>query len=188
MEKIFCVVGKSSSGKDTLVSIVSEELQMPIATSFTTRPKREGEIEGREYHFITEGEFLQKEAMDGIAECTSYKVADNLTWWYGLTREELEKGEYTIVIVNPDGLEQLTDLYGDKIVSILVECDGLERLERSIKRDKTANPKEICRRFLQDEVDFETIECDYVIYNENKMGKEVVLQMKKIIMEEMSVK
>ena len=163
MEKIFCIVGKSSAGKDSIVSIVSDELQMPIATSFTTRPKRDGETEGKEYYFITEEEFMQKEQSDGIAECTVYNVADNQTWYYGLTREELEKGKHTLVIVNPDGLEQLTDLYGDKVVSILVECDGIERLERSIKRDKTANPRELCRRFLADEKDFENVVCDYVV-------------------------
>ena len=185
MEKIFCVLGKSSAGKDTLVSIVSEELQMPVATSFTTRPKRDGEIEGREYHFITEEEFMQKEQEGGVAECTVYNVADNQTWYYGLTREELEKGRYALVIVNPDGLEQLTDLYGDKVVSILVECDGIERLERSIKRDKTANPRELCRRFLADEEMFLNIECDYIVYNGEGDRENSIFEFKKIIEREL---
>lgn len=163
MEKIFCILGKSSSGKDTLVSMTSEELKMPIATSFTTRPKREGEVEGREYNFITDEEFKDLYKKDMLAEFTSYNIADVGVSYYGLTKEELEKGKHTLVIVNPDGLQQLINIYGDKVVTILVECDGIERLERSIKRDKKANPRELCRRFLVDEDDFKDVVCDYVI-------------------------
>lgn len=187
MEKLFCVLGKSSVGKDSIVSMVSEELQLPIATSFTTRPKREKEVEGREYYFINKEDFIHKEQSGEIAECTHYVVTDDEVWYYGLTRKELEKDRYPLVIVNPDGLEQLTGLYGDKVVSILIECEGMERLERAIKRDKTANPKEICRRFLIDEVDFESVMCDYIIYNGEGGRENSVIEFKKIIEGELEV-
>lgn len=188
MEKIFAVVGASASGKDTLVSMVSEELCMPVATSFTTRPMRSGEKDGREYIFISEEEFIQKEAMSEIAECTSYNNVDNQTWWYGLTKEELEKGRYVLAIVNPDGLKQLTDLYGEKVVSILIQCDGKERLRRAIDRDEKANPNEICRRFLSDSRDFEGLIFDYSVDTTSKNGEVSLLnsynKFKKIILTE----
>lgn len=187
MEKIFCVLGKSSAGKDTLVAIVSKELQIPIATSVTTRSMREKESQGREYNFITEEEFKILKQKGEIAEYTTYNVADNQIWYYGLTREELEKNKHVMVIVNPDGLEQLTKIYEDKIVSILIECDGIERLKRSIERDKTANPKEICRRFLADEESFENIECDYIVYNGEGDRENSILEFKKIIERELEM-
>lgn len=184
MKKIFCVLAKSSAGKDAITSIVSEDLGIPMATSFTTRPMREGEVEGREYHFIDKETFKQLHRKNKLAEYTSYQVADSSKWYYGLTREELEKSEYTMVIVNPHGLEQLQKLYGDRVVSILVECNGMTRLKRSIKRDKKGNPKELCRRFLADEEDFKYVTCDYLVYNEESLF-EAVKRFKKIILEEM---
>ena len=56
MGKIFCLMGKSSSGKDTIFQKIKQifaDQLMPIV-SYTTRPMRVGEVEGREYHFITE--------------------------------------------------------------------------------------------------------------------------------------
>lgn len=163
MGKIFCVVGKGGAGKDSTVSIVSQEIDIPMAVSFTTRPMRSGETQGKEYHFITKEEFFKIKAKDGIAEYTVYDVADNETWYYGLSKEELEKDKYMLAIVNPNGLQQLVDIYGDKVVSILVDCDGVERIERAIKRDRNINPRELCRRFLADEKDFENVVCDYTI-------------------------
>lgn len=187
MKKIFGIIGKSSAGKDFLTSAISKELNIPIATSFTTRNPRVGEIEGREYFFISHEVFMNKIQSGEIAECTSYNVADNMTWYYGLTKEELEKGDYILAIINKDGLEQLTETYGDKMVSIFIECDGLERLQRSINRDKSANPRELCRRFLDDELQLSDIKCDYIVYNDNDSKSEAIQKLKDIILEEMEI-
>lgn len=184
MKKIFCVLAKSSAGKDAITSVVSENLDISMATSFTTRPMREGEVEGREYNFIDEASFRDLHGCDRLAEYTSYEVADDSVWYYGLTKDELEKADYVMVIVNPHGLEQLQKLYGDRVVSILIECNGMTRLKRSIERDKKGNPKELCRRFLADEEDFKYVTCDYLVYNEESLF-EAVKRFKKIILEEM---
>lgn len=185
MKKLFCVLAKSSAGKDAITTQAKEELGLPIATSFTTRPMRSGEKEGREYYFIDDKSFWDLHGCDMLAEYTTYEVADNSTWYYGLTREELEKADYTMVIVNPHGLEQLTERYGDKIVSVLIECNGMTRLCRSICRDTKGNPKELCRRFLADEKDFENLLSDYIVYNEGEL-REAVDAFKKIILTEMN--
>ena len=55
MGKIYYIMGKSSSGKDTLFRKIKQELPMlQTVTLYTTRPKREGEREGVEYHFVTD--------------------------------------------------------------------------------------------------------------------------------------
>lgn len=184
MDKIFCIAAKTASGKDSLVSLVSEELQMPIATSFTTRPMRTNEINGREYYFITKEEFIEKENNGEIAEHTQYNVANGDTWHYGLTREELEKSKHILVIVNPDGLRQLEEMYKDKIVSILIECSDRERLLRAVNRDENANIQEICRRMNRDDIDFANVNCDYVVYNHDGMKEQALSKLKEIILEE----
>lgn len=184
MERIVAFAGKMGAGKDSLISLVSEELQMPIATSFTTRPMRSGEVEGREYQFITKEEFTEKERKGEIAEHTHYHVADGDVWYYGLTREELEKSKHILTIVNPDGLRQLEEMYGDKVVSILIECSDRERLLRAVNRDKNANIQEICRRMNCDDIDFANINCDYVVYNHDGMKEQALSKLKEIIKEE----
>lgn len=184
MEKLFCALGKSGVGKDAIVSMTKDDLHMPIATSFTTRPMRDGEVDGREYHFITEEEFNELKESNQLAEYTEYNVADNSTWYYGLTKKELESHRYLMVIVNPHGLEQLTEIYGDKVVSILIECDDMDRIKRSINRDGKIKPKELCRRFLADEDDFENISYDYAIDNTERVI-DAVNRFKKILVEEM---
>lgn len=189
MEKLFCILGKSGVGKDAIVSIVSEEVDTPTALSFTTRPMRENEKQGREYNFITKEEFEHKKEIGLIAECTEYNVAvaDDDVWYYGLTTEELEKSRFVIAIVNTHGLKQLTEMYGDKVVSIQISCDDLIRLKRSINRDSKANAKELCRRFLADVDAFCDIKTDYIIYNEDGMKSDSILKLKKIIMEEIEI-
>lgn len=188
MEKIFCILGKSSVGKDSLVSLVEDDLGMKSAVSFTTRPMREGEVNGKEYFFISDEDFRDLHGNNMLAEYTTYHVADNSTWYYGLTREELEKSKYGIVIVNPHGLEQLKEIYGDKVISILIDCDDMERLQRSIKRDAKANPKELCRRYLADEKDFDGLCCHYCIdttkdpigFSANTLKKIIIAEMVKL--------
>ena len=57
MRKIFAIMGKASTGKDTLTKMLSEMLELPIALSFTTRPMRAGEKQGVEYNFISDSDF-----------------------------------------------------------------------------------------------------------------------------------
>lgn len=168
MRKIFAILGKASVGKDTLTSYLTELTGYPMALSFTTRPMRMNEEQGREYNFISKEKFDWLDENGYLAEYTSYNVTGGETWFYGLTREELEKAEYVIVIVNPCGLKQIKKLYGDKVCSILVDVDAKTRILRYLDRDSSSEEKveECCRRFLTDQADFKGLETDYVVYNE----------------------
>ena len=165
MRKIFAVMGKASTGKDTLTKMLSETLELPIALSFTTRPMRFGEKQGVEYNFISDDDFWDLHGCDLLAEYTSYEVASGETWHYGLTKEELEKAEYVLVIVNPDGFKQLTEIYGDKVCSILIDAPADVRIKRYLDRDIVTEEKaeECCRRFLADNKDFKDISTNHHI-------------------------
>ena len=167
MRKIFAVMGKASTGKDTLTKMLSETLELPIALSFTTRPMRVGEKQGVEYNFISDDDFWDLHGCDLLAEYTSYEVASGETWHYGLTKEELEKAEYVLVIVNPDGFKQLTEIYGDKVCSILIDAPADVRIKRYLDRDIVTEEKaeECCRRFLADNKDFKDISTNHCITN-----------------------
>lgn len=167
MRKIFAVMGKASTGKDTLTKMLSETLELPIALSFTTRPMRVGEKQGVEYNFISDDDFWDLHGCDLLAEYTSYEVASGETWHYGLTKEELEKAEYVLVIVNPDGFKQLTEIYGDKVCSILIDAPADVRIKRYLDRDAVTEEKaeECCRRFLADNKDFKDISTNHHITN-----------------------
>lgn len=171
MRKIFVVLGKASTGKDSLVKILNHELEMPMAISFTTRPKRETEKDGVEYNFITREKFMEYRNSNALVEFTQYKISSGETWYYGLTKEELEKNEYAVVIVNPYGLQQIKKLYGDKVVSILIDADADTRIKRYLGRDSMNDEKvaECCRRFLADKEDFKELQVDYSIKNNGEI-------------------
>ena len=123
--------------------------------------------QGVEYNFITEKDFWDLHGCDLLAEYTSYNVANGDIWYYGLTREELEKDEYVLVIVNPDGFNQIKEIYGDKVCSILIDAPADVRIKRYLDRDKVTEVKveECCRRFLADNKMFKNLVTDYTVNN-----------------------
>lgn len=167
MKKIILIAGKACAGKDTLVKLLMKELNLPMAVSFTTRPKRTGETQGVEYDFIDEQAFWGLYGHNLLAEYTSYKVASGDTWYYGLTKEELEKDDYVLAIVNPEGVRQIKEIYKDKVHVIYVTADDKTRIKRYLDRDKHNNVAECCRRFLADEKDFKDFKYDCLIINDN---------------------
>lgn len=116
--KLIIISGASGSGKSTIIkSIMSNEL-----ISFTTRIPRDGEVNGKDYIFITEDKFNELLHSNGLMEWTQY--GEN---HYGLTREEFETklshgDAYFIADVN--GLKQMKELY-DNIVSVFIYCDKM---------------------------------------------------------------
>lgn len=161
MGKIFIIMGKTSSGKDTVFRHVMEGLSCPPKTvvSYTTRPRRPGEIDGVEYYFVTE-ERLQELRDEGkIIEERRYDTVHG-PWYYFTVNDgqiDLETANY-LMITTLAGYEKIRDYYRtENVVPVYVEADSKERLLRYINREskqKAPNYCEVCRRFLADEVDF----------------------------------
>lgn len=165
MKKIILIAGKACAGKDTLVKAIMQDLDLQMALSFTTRPMRTGETQGVEYYFIDEQSFWDLHGCDLLAEYTVYEVSNGDIWYYGLTKEELEKDDYVLAIVNPEGVRQIKEIYGDKVYTILITANDKERIRRYLERDESNNVAECCRRFLADEKDFAKLEYDYLVEN-----------------------
>lgn len=160
MGKLFVFLGKSASGKDTLFQkIMGKNPQLKHVVSYTTRPIRKGEIEGREYHFVKEDTLRRMEREHRIVECRSYRTVHGI--WYYFTADDgqidFEQGDYCL-ISTLEGYEKIRDFYGgERVEPIYIEVDDFERISRALAREKTQQVPcvaEVCRRFLADETDF----------------------------------
>ena len=146
------LTGKMCSGKDTIKKELVK-LGLKSVTAYTTRPMRDGEINGETYHFIPEKTFLQKIREGDFVECTYYNVANGDTWFYGSCGEDyLDNG---VIILNPNGLKDLIYLYGYNPIVFYIDAPDEIIEERLIKRGD--NPDEAKRRLLADFIDFKDI-------------------------------
>lgn len=161
MGKIFYIIGKSSTGKDTIFEelIGRAELQLQRIVLYTTRPIREKETDGVQYHFVDEAELLRLQNAGKVIELRTYDTIHG-EWKYFTVDDDslnLDQKNY-IAIGTLVSYEQMRAYYGsDKIVPIYIEVDDGIRLERALKRErKQKEPKyeELCRRFLADAADF----------------------------------
>ena len=161
MGKIFYIMGKSASGKDSIYRKMAEkeELHLQKMVLYTTRPIRQGEVDGNEYFFVDEDTLVQMESAGKVIESRAYDTVRGV-WTYFTADDgkiDLEKNNY-LSIGTLESYQCLVDYYGnDKLCPIYVEVEDGERLKRAIKREgKQEKPvyEEVCRRFLADSEDF----------------------------------
>lgn len=161
MGKIFCLMGKSSSGKDTIYKMLLEQKEIMLKTiiPYTTRPIRSGEQEGVEYNFSTE-EQLQKLLEDNrVIELRQYNTIHGI-WKYFTVNDgqiDFHSGNY-LIIGTLESYQKIRKYYGEELVlPIYIEVDDGLRLQRALDRERLQDaPKysEMCRRFLADAEDF----------------------------------
>ncbi len=161
MGKIFLLMGKSTSGKDTIYRelIKNEDLKLKKVIPYTTRPMRDGEVDGVQYFFKNENEYLALKNDNKIIEERTYHT--NYGEWRYFTVDDgqidLESGDY-LVIGTLESYCYIRDYFGkDNVIPLLIDVSAKIRLQRAMHReDKQEHPKydEMCRRFLADEEDF----------------------------------
>lgn len=159
MGKLFYIMGKSASGKDTIYQKLLEnpELHFRRLIIYTTRPIRDGEKDGQEYYFVNEDEFQCLKASGKIIEDRGYESVYGLWRYFTVDNMNLEKYNY-LGIGTLESYEQLKKYYGEnKVCPVYIEVEDGMRLKRAIAREETQEiPKyeEMCRRFLADSQDF----------------------------------
>lgn len=161
MGKIFCLMGKSSSGKDTIFRklLQQENLQLKPIILYTTRPIRKNEKQGREYHFTNLKTIEEYAAKGKVIERREYHTVKGV-WTYCTIDDgqiDLSKNTY-LIITTLEAYQQLQHYYGkDFVVPIYIHVKDGIRLERAMRRERRQiypNYDELCRRFLADNKDF----------------------------------
>lgn len=162
MAKIYVIMGKSSTGKDTVYNRLKscEQVKFNNVIMYTTRPMREGEIDGHEYFFTTE-ECVKKYEEEGrIIELRAYNTVHGVWKYFTLDDGQIEvtQDKKYLVIGTLEAYKKYLEYYGkDIVVPIYIEVEDSVRIHRALAReDGQKNPKyaEMCRRYLADEQDF----------------------------------
>ena len=166
MGKIYYVMGKSSSGKDTIYKKLMEAYpRFRTIVPYTTRPIREGERDGVEYFFVDEERLREMQEAGQVIEVRSYDTKCGV--WTYFTADDgqisLETHDY-LVIGTLVSYQALREYFGEeKMVPVYIEVEDGLRLQRALDRERgqsRPNYSEMCRRFLADEQDFSDIDLD----------------------------
>ena len=161
MARLFYIIGKSSTGKDTIYREVirRSDLDLNPLVMYTTRPIREGETNGKEYHFVDEKTLKELEREGRVIEKRAYHPIHGI-WNYFTVDDEhvdLNRKEY-LAIGTLESYAQIRGYYGEElVVPIYIQVEDGLRLERALEREKQQPiPKyeELCRRFLADQADY----------------------------------
>ena len=161
MGKIFYIMGKSSSGKDTIYRKLqeSENLKLGRLVLYTTRPIRDGEKEGQEYHFVDEAKYFEFDKAEKVIEARTYQTVYG-PWTYFTADDgqvDLENADY-LGIGTLESYVKMREYYGkENVCPVYIEVEDGERLARALKRERgqeIPRYEEMCRRFLADQEDF----------------------------------
>lgn len=161
MGKLYCLMGKSSTGKDSIYRLLlqQEKLNLGTVVPYTTRPVRAGEVEGESYHFISDQEMKDLQRQGRVIELRAYHTVHGI-WKYATVQDgrlDLSERDY-LIIGTLDAYEQIREYFGkNRVIPIYIEVEDGLRLQRALERERQqAEPKyeEMCRRFLADASDF----------------------------------
>ena len=161
MGKMVYLMGKSSTGKDTVYKrlLQNKELGLKRMIPYTTRPIRSGEEPGQEYYFTDDEGFLALKNRGKVIEAREYHTYHGL-WRYFTVDDggiDLENHNY-LIIGTLESFVKTAEYFGrDRVVPVLLRVDDGVRLQRALDRERRQEkPKyqELCRRYLADEEDF----------------------------------
>jgi len=161
--KMIAIIGQAGSGKDTILRAVCEENhELNKIVSCTTRPMRDGEIDGLDYHFFTVDQFTEQVLNDKMLEASCFN-----NWFYGTSSDSLLKDKVNIGVYNPEGIESLILHKDIELYVFLIEASDKVRLIRQLKREKNPDIEEIFRRYKTDRADFADLQFHHnVLKNE----------------------
>ncbi|MBN1470124.1 MAG: guanylate kinase [Fusobacteriaceae bacterium] len=162
---LFVVSGPSGAGKSTVTKLVREELEIPLSISATTRKPRIGEVDGKDYYFLSIDEFEKKIAEEGFLEYAN--VHGN---YYGTLKSEveskLENGLDVILEIDVQGGEQIKEKFPQAIL-IFFKAPNDQELEKRL-RDRNTDSEDVIKVRLENslkELEYEKF-YDLVIIND----------------------
>ncbi len=161
MGKIFFLMGKSASGKDTIYDrlLKEEDLALLPYVGYTTRPIRQGERDGVEYYFTTKEELDAFEKSGKLIESRVYHTVYGDWYYYSVDSDKVDLAKHDYLYIGTlESFVKMRGYYGsDSVIPLYIELEDGLRLERALNRErqqKTPGYAEMCRRFLTDSEDF----------------------------------
>ena len=150
MYKVYALIGKSASGKDTIVQeLLKRNKNFHGVVSTTTRPKRDYEINGKDYYFVTEEEFVNLCNEDAMLEVSVFN-----DWLYGTSKISLDEEKINLGVFNIQGINSLMEREEIDLRVFYVTAEDKNRLMRQLSRENSPNIDEIIRRYATDKQDF----------------------------------
>ena len=150
------LMGPSCSGKDTIVHVLINDYEFERPLSYTTRTPRPGEVDGKDYYFRTEEEFLNKVKAGFFAEWKSYEVEGKVLY-YGTAKSAFTNAsKKTLMILTPAGVIDLRKA-GYSLTVVYISAPNHVRLARAHQRGDS--PESIELRLERDYNDFLGAEC-----------------------------
>ena len=161
MGKIYCIMGKSATGKDTLFKMLLADpaLSLKTVVPYTTRPMREGERDGVEYYFCGEERLAELETAGKVIELRAYDTVHGIWKYFTVDDHQMADAQMDYLLIGTlVSYRKLRDYFGtERVIPIYIEVEDGERLFRAVQRErKESRPRyeELCRRFLADAADF----------------------------------
>lgn len=121
---ILIITGPSGVGKNTIINALSEKLDFKFSVSHTTRPKRKSEVNGKDYHFVTEEEF---QLMVNNNELIEFEEYGGFT--YGTSRKELEQDGLIILDLEVNGATKLLN-NNSNFIGLFIDINDEELINR----------------------------------------------------------
>lgn len=149
--KIIALVGEAGCGKDALLqaTLAASPNSFHKIISCSTRPPREGEVDGKNYHFLTDGMFAEL-----VSDGQMLEYAEFNNWHYGTMKAALSAEKPNIGVFNPDGIYSLLGHPGIDLTVVRIHTSEKDRLLRQLNREEHPNVEEIIRRYSTDKEDF----------------------------------
>ncbi len=176
-----CIIfsAPSGAGKTTIVHhLLSQMNELEFSISATSRNKREGEKNGKDYHFLSVEEFKSAINNDSFVEWEEV-YANN---YYGTLKSEMkriwDKEKHVIFDVDVQGGIKLKSIFGDKALSVFVQPPSIQELENRLRNRGTETEESIKRRVGKANEEIQSAEkFDYILVNNHldKAKKEAVL-------------
>lgn len=159
MKYLIALIGEAGAGKDRVLNEVMERMpSLHKKISYTTRPPRDYEIEGKDYYFVGPDDMMAL-----ILQGDMLEVAEFNNWFYGTGKESLAEDKVNIGIFSPHGIESLLE-YNKKEIDMYVfyiTADDKVRWMRQLNREEEPDIDEIYRRWKADMIDFDELPFQY---------------------------
>ena len=177
--KIIALFGKAGAGKDTIQQWIVSRHNLNSIVSCTTRPPRDYEENGKDYHFLSNEEFATKVLNGTMLEATEFRG-----WHYGTSLDQLNKEKINIGVFNIAGIEALLEDKRLDVFPVLVDATDKTRLLRALNREENPDCAEICRRFKTDNDDFAQMDfMPYFVWDNNNKSKSMFKYYWKLLLQ-----